>query len=59
MGANSFSQLEVGKYKTAGEAYRAAKQEAEWEDGHDPYNGTISTCTDLSSAPKMIKQKKS
>lgn len=50
MGASNFGQTEVGKYKDANEAYRQAQEEATWESGHDPYNGTISTCTSLSKA---------
>lgn len=50
MGACNFGQTEVGKYKNANEAYRAAREEALYDEGHDPYNGTISTCTSLREA---------
>ena len=43
MGAESFEILSVGRFKTAGEAYSHECAEAEYECGHDPYNGTIST----------------
>jgi len=43
MGACDFSRLQLGKFKTAREAYREAVEDAEYEDGHDSYNGTIST----------------
>lgn len=41
MGANSFNDSAYGK--TAGVAFRTACNEAEYEDGHNPYNGRIST----------------
>ena len=41
MGAIDFSQMEVAK--TPREAYNRAVKEAEYEQGHDGYNGTIST----------------
>ncbi|MDG1949474.1 MAG: hypothetical protein P8J32_01470 [bacterium] len=50
MGACTFGQTEIGKFKNVGEAYRAAQEEANHEEGHNPYNGTISTCTSLSVA---------
>jgi len=42
MGACNFSNLVVIKGK-ARDAYHDAVEDAEYEDGHDPYNGTIST----------------
>ncbi|MCS5623720.1 MAG: hypothetical protein NZ735_07170, partial [Candidatus Marinimicrobia bacterium] len=48
MGACDFSLIQIGKYKTVREAYKDAVQDALYEDGHDPYNGTISTTDTLS-----------
>ena len=42
MGAINFSN--EAKAKTAGEAYDYLVEEALYEHGHNPYNGTISTC---------------
>lgn len=55
MGACNF--IEFGKGKTAKEAFNALVQEAEWEYGHDPYNGTIST-TSLSRRPAKVIRKR-
>ena len=41
MGSHNFSN--VGYGKTAKEAYNDLVDQALWEYGHDPYNGTIST----------------
>ena len=41
MGAHNFHTQAYGV--TAGEAYRDAVDQALYEYGHDPYNGTIST----------------
>ena len=41
MGAHTIAT--VGYGKTPSEAYNRAVDDAQWEDGHDPYNGTIST----------------
>lgn len=41
MGSHNFSN--VGYGKTPQEAYNALVDHAQWEHGHDPYNGTIST----------------
>ena len=43
MGATTFGDLTVGRYKNASEAYNSLVEEAEYDYGHDPYNGTIST----------------
>ena len=43
MGATNFGNLTVGRYKNASDAYNSIVKEAEYECGHDPYNGTIST----------------
>ena len=43
MGATNFDTLQVGRFKSAREAYRNAVEEANYEYGHDSYNGTIST----------------
>jgi hypothetical protein len=32
-------------YKSAREAYQSLREEEQYEYGHDPYNGTITTCT--------------
>jgi len=42
MGACNFDNLVVVK-GSARDAYSEAVEDAEYEDGHDPYNGTIST----------------
>lgn len=42
MGAHDFSQSVIGK-NTPQEAYRQAVDDALYEEGHSPYNGTIST----------------
>ena len=42
MGAINFCNTESGK--TASEAYNKLCEEAVYYYGHDPYNGTISTC---------------
>ena len=41
MGAINFSQMEVAK--TPREAYNRAVKEAQYEEGHNGYNATIST----------------
>lgn len=41
MGAHNFSDRATGK--TASEAYDECVKRAEYESGHDSYNGTIST----------------
>tara|TARA_R110002153_G_scaffold38297_9_gene111337 strand:+ start:5381 stop:5722 length:342 start_codon:yes stop_codon:yes gene_type:complete len=43
MGACTFETTEIGRYKNANEAYSEAVEEAFYEEGHDSYNGTIST----------------
>ena len=43
MGATTFGNLSIGKFKTARESYSQEVEEAEYEHGHDCYNGTIST----------------
>lgn len=55
MGACNF--ITFGKGKTAREAFDALVTEAEWEYGHDPYNGTIST-TSLSRRPAKVIRKR-
>ena len=55
MGAHNFSNTFMGK-ATPREAYNELVEEAYYEDGHDAYNGTISTtegCVDLTrKAPR-------
>lgn len=55
MGACNF--IEFGRGKTKEQAFKALVQEAEWEYGHDPYNGTIST-TSLSRRPVKVIRKR-
>lgn len=55
MGVTNF--IAFGKGKTARDAFDALVAEAEWEYGHDPYNGTIST-TCLSSKPVKVIRKR-
>ena len=43
MGATTFGNLAVGRFKNASEAYDDLVSEALYESGHDSYNGTIST----------------
>lgn len=47
MAACEFSRLQVGRFKRPGDAFYEAQEEAEYECGHDSYNGTISTCDDF------------
>lgn len=55
MGACNF--IVFGKGKTAKAAFDALVRDAEWEYGHDPYNGTIST-TRLSRRPVKVIRKR-
>lgn len=50
MGATDFATIGFGK--DARDAYNNAVREAEHRFGHDPYNGTISTC----EPPKKVIQ---
>tara|TARA_R110000824_G_scaffold100738_5_gene239420 strand:- start:6 stop:347 length:342 start_codon:yes stop_codon:yes gene_type:complete len=43
MGAHESNVVKVGRYRDASQAYAEAVKEAEYEQGHDGYNGTIST----------------
>ena len=43
MGATTFGDLTVGRYKNASEAYNSLVEDALHDYGHDSYNGTIST----------------
>ena len=43
MGATNFGDLAVGRYKKASDAYNSLVEEAQYENGHDTDNGTIST----------------
>ena len=52
MGACNF--IEFGKGHSAREAFNALVSEAEWEYGHDPYNGTISTTRLYDAKPVKI-----
>ena len=54
MGAINF--IEFGKGDTAITAFDQLVAEAEWEHGHDPYNGTIST-TSLVGKPVKVAEK--
>jgi hypothetical protein len=42
MGSQTFSTSIIGQFDANG-AYNQAVEDAQWEYGHDPYNGTIST----------------
>lgn len=42
MGAHNFSDSVIGKFDASG-AYEQAVEDALYQYGHDPYNGTIST----------------
>ena len=45
MGATSIEYtVRQSEYESPQAAYRALVEEAEYNYGHDPYNGTISTC---------------
>lgn len=55
MGACNFIEFKVAKTKEA--AFDALVYEAQWEYGHDPYNGTIST-TYLSRKPAKVIRKR-
>ena len=55
MGATNF--MIFGKGKTARETFNALVAEAEYNYGHDPYNGTIST-TSLSRKPAKVIRKR-
>lgn len=55
MGACNFIEFGIGK--TAAQAFASLVEEAEWEYGHDPYNGTIST-TSLSRRPAKVIRKR-
>jgi hypothetical protein len=45
MGATSIKYtVRQSEYESPQAAYRAMVEEAEYNYGHDPYNGTISTC---------------
>jgi len=52
MGAHFQQDFAIGRFKNAGEAYNKLVEEAEYEHGHDAYNGTIST----SDGFKMVKE---
>ena len=54
MGACNFIEFKTGK--SCQEAFDSLVCEAEWQYGHDPYNGTIST-TRLSRRPVKTIQK--
>lgn len=55
MGAYNFIEFGIGK--TARDAFDALVEQATWEHGHDPYNGTIST-TSLSRRPAKVIRKR-
>lgn len=54
MGACNFISFGVGK--TAADAFHNLVDEATWEYGHDPYNGTISTTQMSRRAPKVVQK---
>ena len=46
MGAtNIHYEASKKQYKSAREAYLSLREEESYEYGHDPYNGTITTCS--------------
>ena len=46
MGATSFHQSVLKKnYESAKQAFRELVEDALYEHGHDPYSGTIATCS--------------
>lgn len=55
MGACNFIAFKVAKTKE--EAFRELVEEAQWEYGHDPYNGTISTTGFSRKPPKVIRKR--
>lgn len=55
MGACNF--IEFGQGRTAEEAFDELVRQAEWEYGHDPYNGTISTTSLSRRKPKVIRKR--
>ena len=54
MGACDFETYARGK--TPQEAYRTACEQAEWDEGHDPYNGTISTTNSFTLVPRPARK---
>ena len=55
MGACNFIQFKIAK--TPREAFDELVWSVEWEHGHDPYNGTISTTSLSRKAPKVIRKR--
>lgn len=55
MGACNFIEFKAAK--TAEEAFAMLVDEASWEHGHDPYNGTISTTSLSRRAPKVVQKR--
>lgn len=53
MGSHSF--LTSARGNTADQAYRAAVEQAQYDYGHDPYNGTISTTSGWFMAPGRVR----
>tara|TARA_R110002153_G_scaffold215624_1_gene368236 strand:+ start:28 stop:297 length:270 start_codon:yes stop_codon:yes gene_type:complete len=46
MGATNINYTaSKNQYASAREAYQSLREEAQYEYGHDPYSGTIATCT--------------
>ena len=52
MGAHHSQDFAIGRFKSAKEAYNKLVEDAEYESGHNSYNGTIST----SDGIKMITE---
>lgn len=50
MGAHSF--LTTARADSAAEAFKAAVEQAHYDHGHDPYNGTISTVSTYRMVPE-------
>jgi hypothetical protein len=53
MGATNFESIVRGDGLTMEEAYRQAVEQAHYDYGHDPYNGTISTTSGVVLDPAL------
>lgn len=43
MGATEFGHTKIGRFKDSSEAYNDLVEEAQYDEGHDAYSGTIAT----------------
>lgn len=55
MGATNFDTIVRGDDLTMQDAYDQARDQALYDRGHDPYNGTISTTSGVMLAPDLPK----